>query len=393
MGLVLDDSRDLFAKKAGHYYGYLERIKELKVPPTDPRALAGFLKRKAGTEKNICSRPWRNISSSFTAKSTVGNGPGSFAGSVINDKTFPYSVGTVFLEISAHSQRDLDRFLSKATMDPELILDALRDIQIYGWHDKGMFEFILDVWKLNKTLPLAKKIRLVAADYPRPFRQFKTFEELDRYFRAASNRNAFMADRVETGIRSNQDGRHSLFIVGCGHAYKSAAPGTASSYASRDEVPTAGALLSARFPKENIFIIFSHTLAISNDGKIFQPIRSGAFDAAFRLNGDTPVAFYLDHGPFGQEPIDALPEIAYNPESGMFADNYDGYVFLGPLDLEPSDYVLYELYSDDFVKELTRRAKMDNATLKEWFGVEEADRDSIIAQIKKEHEGKKRWAK
>ncbi len=316
-----------------------------------------------------------------------------FCRSMINDKAFPDLVGTVFMEISAHSQRNLDLFLSEDTMDPELILDALRDIQIYGWHDRGMFEFILEVWKLNKALPLEKRIKLVAADYPRPFRQFKTFEELDRYFRAASNRNAFMADRVETSLRSNRDGRHGLFIVGCGHAYKSAVPGAASSYASRDEVTTAGALLSARLPKENIFIIFSHTLAISNDGKIRKRIRNGVFDAAFRLNGDTPVAFDLNHGPFGQEPIDALPEMSYDPKSGMFADNYDGYIFLGPLDQEPSDYILYELYSDDFVKELTRRAKMDKATLKEWFGVEKADKESIIAQLKKEHEGKKRWVK
>ena len=57
---------------------------------------------------------------------------------------------------------------------------------------------------------------------------------------------------------------------------------------------------------------------------------------------------------------------------------------------EPADYLLYELYSPDFVKELSRRAAMENSTLQKWFGVEAATPEAIIAQAKKDHEGKKR---
>jgi hypothetical protein len=58
---------------------------------------------------------------------------------------------------------------------------------------------------------------------------------------------------------------------------------------------------------------------------------------------------------------------------------------------EPADYLLYELYSPDFVRELSRRAAMDNSTLQKWFDVETATPEAIITQAKKNIEGKKRW--
>jgi hypothetical protein len=365
----------------------------LNVPPANPRILADFLKAEGREPKTYLLQALAEHPLVIYGEVHRRQWSWDFCRSVINDRAFPDAVGTVFLEISAHNQRNLDLFLSKDKMDRELILDALRDIQIYGWHDRGMFEFILDVWKLNKTLPSEKRIKLVAADFPRPFSQFKTYEDMDRYFTAASNRNAFMADKVETTLRSNRDGRHGLFIVGCGHAYKSDVPGAASSWGRSPEGPTAGALLSARLPKGDVFVVFSHTVAVSNDGRIRYQIRKGAFDEAFRLNGDMPVAFGLEHGPFGQEPIDAFSEMAFDPKVGTFADNYDGYIFLGPWDQEPADYILYELYSDDFVKELSRRAMWEKATVQDWFEVKNADKESIIAQLKKEYEGKKRWVK
>jgi hypothetical protein len=210
--------------------------------------------------------------------------------------------------------------------------------------------------------------------------------------RAASGDGAFAGGRWKLSpfLRSNRDGRHGLFIVGCGHSYKSTVPGLGSPWLRNYEGLAPGALLSARLPKGEVFSILTHIPATSNTGGIRNRIRKGAFNAAFRLNGDVPVAFNLNRGPFGQEPMDALQDIAYESKAGTFADNYDGYIFLGPLDQEPNGYILYELYSDAFAKELLRRAHLKRTTLKEMLGVDQADKESLINRLKKTFEGKKR---
>ena len=74
------------------------------------------------------------------------------------------------------------------------------------------------------------------------------------------------------------------------------------------------------------------------------------------MNGNKPIAFILKDSPWGKEPFDGLFDVSYKCNIGSFADNYDGYIFLGQLDTELSYGELYELYSDDFVKEFNRRA-------------------------------------
>ena len=390
-GTSLADSREVFLKKAGLFYDYTKRIPILSRMPADAAPFAKYLKNNGRDPKAFILTALAKHTLVIYGEIHRRQWSWDFCRSVLKDRMFPESAGTVYMEISAHKQNDLDAFLAKETLDPELILGVFREMQSGGWPDKGMYEFLLDVWRLNRTLPAEKRIHVVAVDIPRPFSTFRTAEEQKKYFDTVKNRNAFMSETIEKDIRSNRDPRHSLFIVGTGHVYKSSAPGFASS-TSAMEVPSAGAILSARFPGE-VFAVFTHQAIIDNSGRIQGRLRNGAFDEAFALNGDAPVAFEIPSSPFGQEPFDALPEVSYKTATGTFADNYDGYVFLGPLDDEPSDYTLPELYSDDFVRELSRRAGLDRTTLPQWFGIEEATRQAILDKLKKDSEGTKRWAK
>jgi len=391
MGMSLDECRKTFAKKAALFYDYTKRIPVLAHVPTDAAPFAKYLKKSGRDPKAFVLEAVARHELVIYGEIHRRQWSWDFCRSVIGDRAFPDSVGTVYMEISAHKQNDLDAFLAKETPDPELILGTFREMQSEGWPDKGMYEFLLDVWRLNRTLPAAKRIRVVAVDIPRPYGAFRTAEEQRKYFDAAPNRNAFMAETIEKDIRSHRDPRHGLFIVGTGHVYRTAAPGFASS-ASATDIPSAGALLSARFPRGEVYSLFTHQAIIANNGSLQGRLRGGAFDEAFALNGNAPVAFTIAGSPFGKEPFDALPEISYKTITGTFADNYDGYIFLGPLDDEPMDYMLTDLYSDDFVKELGRRAALENTTLQQWFDIKEASREAIVAKIKKDTGGgKKRW--
>ena len=294
------------------------------------------------------------------------------------------------MEISAHKQGDLDAFLAKETMDPELILDAFREVQSEGWPDKGMYEFLSRSGSsIGSFRPKADQGH--GRRHPPAFRHVPDGRRAEVLLRPVMNRNPFMAETIEKDIRSGRDPRHGLFIVGTGHVYKTTPPGFASS-TSATQIPSAGSLLSTRLPRGEVYAIFSHQAIISNNGTIQGRLRGGVFDEAFALNGDKPTAFDVAGSPFGREPFDALPEVCYQTSAGTYADNYDGYIFLGPLDDEPADYMLTELYSADFVKELARRAAMDGATVQKWFDIDEATPEAVIAKVRKDSEGRKRWA-
>ena len=99
-------------------------------------------------------------------------------------------------------------------------------------------------------------------------------------------------------------------------------------------------------------------------------LRGGIFDKAFELNGNRPIGFELENSPFGDEPFDGIHEIKYNIITGSYADNFDGYLFLHPLDNEPQAAPLTEVFTDEFVNEIKRRAKlMGNENNRNfWFG-------------------------
>jgi hypothetical protein len=390
MGMTLEDSRQVFAKKAGLFADFAKRIPVLARVPTDFAPFAEYLKTNGRPPKTFILEALARHRLVIYGEIHRRRWSWDLCRSVIGDKVFAESTGTVYMEISAHKQGDLDAFLAKEAPDPELILGVFREMQSQGWPDKGMYEFLLDIWRLNRTLPAAKRIRIIAVDIPRPFSTFRTPEEQKAFFDSVMNRNAFMAEAIEKDMRTSKDPRHGLFIVGTGHVYKSSPPGFASS-TSATTVPSAGALLSTGLPRGEVYAVFTHQAIVDNRGSIQGRLRGGAFDEAFAMNGNAPVAFAVNGSPFGREPFDALPEISYRTAAGTYADNYDGYIFLGPLADEPADYILYELYSADFVKEMARRAGLDHATLREWFGVEEATPEAIVAEIKKNTEGKKRW--
>jgi hypothetical protein len=172
---------------------------------------------------------------------------------VIHAPDFYQTTGTVFMELSSDKQPELDRFFSNQEIDSEILLNIFREVVIGGWYDRGMYEFIQELWKLNKSLPKEKKIRMVAIDIPRPFNQLKDEEEYDHFFDTLKDRNEVMADIVEQSIKNAPDQRNSLFIVGLLHAFKSSVPALKEN-AQLIPKPAAGAQLSERFSKMDLIL-------------------------------------------------------------------------------------------------------------------------------------------
>jgi hypothetical protein len=290
---------------------------------------------------------------------------------LISMPEFADVAGCVFMELPSHHQPLIDEFFNGDTINTDIIIKIFQDEQPNGWWDRGEFEFLCKLWEINHSLPQSKKIRVVLADYQVPYSEITTREEA----RELEDRNSHMADVIANAIAQSADSRNNLFLVGCAHAYKSNQNGLASAAYGKENQLTAGAQLADRLGNDNVFTIFQHVLSGDNGGKNRSAIRGGIFDMAFERNGNRPVGFSLANSPFGREPFDGIYEIKYNTATGTYADNFDGYLFLGPLSSEPKAIPLTEVFTDEFVAEMQRRAtvlRIENASWL-WFGRRSTD--------------------
>ncbi len=284
---------------------------------------------------------------------------------------FAETVGTVFMELPSWRQPTIDTFLASDTLDTEKILDVFRDEQPNGWWDKGEFDFLCDLWRLNHQLPPDRRINVILADYQIPYSLMTSAADIEE----KEDRNTHMADVIEHHIRSKSDSRNCLFLVGCGHASKSPVPDLASAPKGMEPALTAGAQLAQRLGSENVFTVMQHAISSDNSGRNRSKARGGIFDRAFALNGNRPVGFVLRGTPFGSEPFDGMYELKYDPRTGSYADNFDGYLFLHSLDDEPQNPPLLELFSPGFIDEMKRRARVlgfENHPWM-WFGTTSGD--------------------
>ncbi len=139
---------------------------------------------------------------------------------------------------------------------------------------------------------------------------------------------------------------------------------------------------------ENVYTIFQHVMAGDNNGRNKRPIRGGVFGKAFELNGNRPIGFELANSPFGKEPFDGIYEIKYKIHTGSYSDNFDGYLFLHPLANEPIATPLTEIFTDEFVEEMKRRASVMGLENRKylWFGrpAPELTREYIINELLQE---------
>lgn len=288
---------------------------------------------------------------------------------IVGDKHFAETTSTIFMEFPSNKQEDISRFMLNDTIDHELLLNIFRDYMVNGWNEKPRYDFIITLWHINKKLPDDRKIKLVFVDTPRVYTEEGIANE-----KSIGNRDSYMAKMISEFFETYTDKRNTLFIVGAAHVCKS--------------LKSAGAILGNTMPDE-VYTVFTHCPRseehIDDNTRL---IRHGMFDYAFHENGDMPVAFDLRNSPFGKEPFDGLIR---RDISGTFQNNYDGYIFLGRLADEPSSEVLYEIYNDDYVKEIDRRwRELYNSDFKEEWNLEDVNAKSVINHIKSVVTGK-RW--
>jgi len=366
----LQESEQQFKDFAKNDLLELQRINMLSKIPTDTAVFTNYIKNNGCDPKNFLISKLSKFKLVMYGEIHRRKASWDFLQNTAKDPRFAEHVGVIFMEMASHKQKEIDMFFAKDSLDKELLMNVFREYQIGGWIDKGMFDFLVCIWRINKSLPIDEKIKIVAADTPRPFSTFKTREDMDRSD-SQYDRNEFMAKTVINYFKSKTDKRNALFIVGTAHIQKT--------------FNSAGDILEKNMAKD-IYRIFQHSPQVTEYSSKYERIRHGIFDYAFYKSGDLPIAFDLENSPFGKEPFDG---IGFS-NSGTFQDNYDGYVFFGSLDKEPNGELLLDMYSDDFVLEMDRRYQLLGTNLKDAWGLKELSRKGVLDKVLEDH-AKTRW--
>ncbi|MCQ2117658.1 MAG: hypothetical protein MJY76_05940 [Bacteroidales bacterium] len=369
-----EEADDLLKVNLPIHYSNLPRIQAIKNVPSNAQPFADYIRTAASPKDFMLSQLALHrlvIVGEYHRRKVSWD----MYSDLIDDPRFADVCGTIFMELPSHRQSTMDEFLTSSTMNPELVLEIFRDEQIYGWWDKGEFDFICDLWRLNRKIPADKRINIRLADFQIPYSDIQSSDELKAAVDNEENRNTHMADVIEKYISTKEDHRSCLFMVGAAHVYKSPVPSV------EEEVGTAGAQLAERLGPSDVFLVFQHVLPGDNSGKHKSQIRGGIFDKAFEINDNRPVGFSLVGSPFGEEPFDGLYELKYNAKAGKYKDNYDGYLFLHELKSEPRNEPLMDVFDNSFISEMKRRSHYtgwDNHK-DVWFGynADELSKDKI----------------
>lgn len=366
----LENARQSFKNYADNKLHDLRRVVALSNVPTDTSSFINYLKNRGCDPKEFVLNKLNKYKLVMYGEIHQRKASWDFLQEIVKDKRFAKNIGVIFMEMASHKQNDINRFLANDTIDKELLLNVFREYMVGGWIDKGMFDFVECVWQTNKKMPKGKKIKIIAADTPRPFSTFQSKEDM-RNSDAKYDRDEFMASTIINYLESKKDKRNALFIVGSGHTCKT--------------TQSAGSILSKKM-SHNLYSIFQHSPRVEEGATIYERIRHGIFDYAFYKLENKSVAFELKNSPFGKEPFDGLN---YDG-TGTYEENYDGYLFFGSLDNEPNGELLMDLFNDQFINEMDRRLHLEGSSLMIDWGLKELSKKAVIDHIKAK-QSQTRW--
>ncbi|MDR0231248.1 MAG: hypothetical protein LBI82_03930 [Dysgonamonadaceae bacterium] len=386
----INEAKQYIETKAIGILNRLRRFEQLKIVSTDTIAFIDYLKTNSREPVRYLLDKLKNTRLVIYGEVHFRKNSWGLLRELMKTPEFSETTGRVFFELSACAQPAFDRFYNNETKDVNIILDIFRKEEITGWPDKNMYDCLVDLWDINQKLPDEKKIKVIATEYQRTFyHEITSKQQYDSIESRRLDRDEIMAECIENHISKSNDKRNNLFIVGRSHAYKSPA---LTRGGLQINGLSAGYILSEKLGKENVFSIFTHSASTTNEGHLHGKFRNGLFDFVFAETGNKPIAFDLVDSPFGNEPFDGSAEIWFDIKAGTYANNYDGYIFLQPIQEELNNYLFPELYSDEYIDEIKRRAKIIGTETNIYFGIElrNLNRTELLDNMKKE-DGEKRW--
>ncbi len=361
----LERAREVFSQASAFYDAERKRNERPAIanPKQHLRAFVEFLQHEAADPQGLLLKALADHS--VVVIGEVHNRPRywEFNSKLARSPEFAKRVGVIYLEFPINDQPLIDDFLAAPKFDPEPVINMLRDMFENGWPDQPTLDLFQTVWEVNQTLPAAQRLRIILVDMARPWKAIHKREDWRKY---DVDRDELMAKNVIRDQHAHADDpRHALFIVGWMHALKN------MTYPDGRPIRAAGWHLQQKLGAANVFAVFPHCPVMSNRGEVKGRLALGLFETAFATLTNRPIAFPLDHGPFGEQLFDAsLDFVTADP----FRAGFDAYLYLGPLETEIMSPLIAGFYTDEYAREMDRRFHLMNGRgLADITGTEKVD--------------------
>lgn len=295
--------------------------------------------------------------------------PWTFYTALVRDPAFRSKAQYVFLEvIPSNRQSALDAYFSTFPEDRTLLYPAFQDR--YGWSYKTYFDFLHEVYEINRALPEGERLQVRAVSTPSYWKEMEKPEDWENYNdREVISRDYAMYRTILADLNEFERGAKGVFLTNTRHAYTDIRKtggalfwNTGTFFRRHHPGKTWSVRLNApilRIEKEKAA---DETAPRTGEGLerysySWARVADGLWDSAFDVYGAMPVAADLKTTPFGEAAYMGNHMHKAAPGQTM-SDAYDGVVFLAPFERQRSSATVDFIYTPTFKKELARRYRI-----------------------------------
>jgi hypothetical protein len=298
--------------------------------------------------------------------------PFVFYSSLVASSEIRKKAQTIFLEvIPANMQEALDAYFSTSPENPTLLYPAFQNsYNGLGFPYQTYFDFLHAVYVANSGLPTQERWRIIAVGSSVYWQAITTPKDLE-HFRTSDLAvyDYYMYQVILRELDGLKGDKKGLFLTNTRHAYKGIKRADGAFFWN---VGTffhqwhPGKTYSIRMHNVYLFVESikppSAQIAKTTEGmerKVYKfvKIADGAWDKAFKDNGNTPIAVPFQTTAFGKEAYIGNHQAEALPNQTM-SDAYDAVVFLAPLEALHSTALTSSIYTSEFLKELERRYRI-----------------------------------
>jgi hypothetical protein len=298
--------------------------------------------------------------------------PFVFYNQLINEPTLQGKIQFIFLEaINTTAQPLIDSFLRSSSKDTSTLIREFQDDYAgTGWRYQTYLDLFTTVWEYNHRVPEIQRIQVIGVNPPIYWEAIHSAKDYEIFQNTLASRDYAMYLEILRNMEDFKKGIKGLFLCNTRHAYTNIKDSTHQPYLNTTtffSYRNPGKVFSIRIHNVTLSIEAakkSETGRKSTDGlnqKVYKWIRmdNGAWDAAFAINGNKPVAIPFRNTSFGKTAY--VGNHMLNVAKGTtMADAYDALIFLAPLNELHFSAQFNYIYTASFKPELERRLKLMN---------------------------------
>ena len=284
---------------------------------------------------------------------------------ILKDKRFIEKAGHVFTEVGrSNLQPDIEDFLMNDRLSEEnkkkRVLFLIRNLQHSPlWDYTNYFDLLNDIYDINKTLPLKKKIHLYPSNMPFSWEGMTPEKYAEFYKKKPIVRDKVLADQIiekyKEILKSGTKRNKVLVIMNYRHSFPHL---DVTIEVQERHIENVGGFLMEEFPGKvaNVMLNSIRILAATDTDMSWTALQDGKWDAAFAMAGNPDMGFDFKNSPFGSDSFDYFPfqhDYTYN-------DIFVGFVFYKPLEKHVMQYGIPRIFDAEFIEEFTKRHRIKN---------------------------------